>query len=438
MNEVRVLLAVAAILAGAACEPSATTDVSGVSRPASYAVVASDHTVASISLLNSDGSLLEANFVDSGSTDTGLVTALSGDVALPTQPGSPGVLTLIDRYKTDVITRIDLASGEVLGQIKTHAPNAENTGEGYSSNPQDFVEIDARTALVSRMGPNLAATRSDIDRGSDLLELDIEAMERSDRRIDLGAFDTTGKRTNPDTKKTERVRVYSRPSRLVRLGHHLVVGLARFSFGYDVIGPGMLALVDLKTRWVRGVKLPGLENCPHVVPVPGDPNRVAVACWGFHGGDPRESAGAALLELRNGRLSVQHLWKASEHPGAPLLRYALTALGGSEVAVAAAGKPEQTDSQGNITSMATSDRLYRLDLATGDPELIFEADGQLVIGAGSFDPAEKLLLVPDASVDEKQRPVAGIRRFELQSTGMTELDSVLVDPELPARQVRPI
>src|SRR5947207_2599761 len=65
-------------------------------EPLAYGVVASDRIVTSIALLEADGTLLRRDLVDSGSAPPGLVTALSGDVVLPTRSGDPETLTLID------------------------------------------------------------------------------------------------------------------------------------------------------------------------------------------------------------------------------------------------------------------------------------------------------------------------------------------------------
>ena len=84
----------------------------------------------------------------------------------------------------------------------------------------------------------------------------------------------------------------ARPSKLVRLGDFVVVGLSRLSAGFDAIGPGMVAFVDLEKRSVRGVAIEGLQNCSQVVPVPDDATRVAVACAGFLHADPRPDRGS--------------------------------------------------------------------------------------------------------------------------------------------------
>src|ERR1700753_357244 len=104
----------AASLAACDAAPKAK-GLASTAQAASFAVVESDYTATAISLLDADGELLRDDFIDSASAMSGLVSALSGDVVLPTRSGQPGVLTLIDRLKTDVVTRIQLPEGKVLG-----------------------------------------------------------------------------------------------------------------------------------------------------------------------------------------------------------------------------------------------------------------------------------------------------------------------------------
>lgn len=446
-------LAVAVLSWLMACSPDPQAPIEGIGardaaadarpgldpEPFAYAVVAADYTVSTIALLEPDGTLLKRDFVNSGSARAGLVTALSGDVILPTRSGDRGVLVLIDRFRTDVITRIDLASGDVLGQVKTQAPNRQKDASGYSSNPQDYVYLDAGSAWVSRFEPNLAASRNDADRGLDLLALDPTRFELKAERIDFHRFDATAERTNPDSGATETVQVFARPGKLVRLGDKLVVGITRMSAGFDAVGEGMVALVDLETRAIEGLPLPGLANCTQVVPVPDDDTRVAVGCTGFYRRVTRDEAGIAMLRLEDGELTVERLWRAKDDPALAEATSCLVALDAEQVIAVETGASESDDDDGKPAGAATRDRLYQLDLAAGEQTLIFEAEGRFVIGSAAYDPRRRILLVPDASTDARARPTAGVRRFERGETGAFEaLDVIAIDPILPPRQVRAI
>jgi hypothetical protein len=403
-------------------------------EPLAYAVAASDRTVTTIALLEPDGRVLARDFVHSGSAPAGLVTALSGDVALPTRSGEPTHLVLLDRFRTDVITRIDVAAGDVLAQISTQATRAERAGGAYSSNPQDYVHVGPHEAWVSRHNPNLTVNVSDPDAGNDLIEIDVARGARSDRRIDLSALDTVAERTNPDSGATDEVTAYARPGRIVRRGDLLVVGLSRLSRGFDAAGEGMVALVDPDSGRVQGVTLPGLRNCSQVVPVPGDHARVAVACTGLLRGTFGVGTGVALLALAGDTLELEHLVRFEEQASAAHAVFGLAALGGSAVVAVEPGH-----APGASTGAAMhGDRLYRIDIATGEQQLLFEAEDSFVLGDGVFNPHRGLLFVPDASTDGNGRASAGVRRFEIDDGEITELDVVAIDDVLPPWQVAPL
>jgi hypothetical protein len=418
---------------------AAQADADGRDRePSAFGVVSGDYTVSSIALLAPDGALLDADFIDSGSATAGLVTALSGDVVLATNSGERGVMTLLDRYRSNVITRVDVANGVVLGQVKTQAENDGADENGYSSNPQDYVQIDAGTAWVSRYEPNLTAAADDLDKGLDLLRIDPRAFERGDERVDFGVFNGKGERTNGDSGETERVTVYARPARIVRLGDHLVVGLESLSQTFDAAGKGMVALVDLSSKKVAKLELPGLQSCGQVVPVPDDRTRAAVACTGVYFGDAPTTAGLAMLHLEGGALSIEHIWRAADDEGAAVTRYGLVALSATEVVAVAAGQSE-VKRGGKVVSESSHDKAYVVDLETGEQTELCEAGGQYVLGDGAFNPRRNLLLLPDATVDGEGKPLAGVRRFERGDDGsFSELELLDIDPILPPREIKPI
>ncbi len=407
-------------------------------EPLAFGVVAGDRTVVSITLLQPDGDMLAQDFINSGSASTGLVTALSGDVVLPTRSGDPGVLTILDRFRTDVITRIDPRTAEVLGQLKTHAPNESDDASSFSSNPQDYVHISDDEAWITRFGVNASADADDPDRGVDLLRIDPTNFERGER-ISLWHLNGEAERQNPDTMETEMVTVYAKPSSIVRLTDRLVVGIASLSLTFDAAGKGMVALVDLKTQSAEGFELPELQNCGTVVPVVDDATRVIVACSGFFRGVPRDTAGLAILHLENGALEIEHVWRGKDDVDAPLSVSSVVSLGGSEVVAVATGSFGSTDDAGNEIEPATNDTMYVVDVATGEQTELFQASGQFKIGSGAFNPRKGLLLVPDASVNAEGLPTAGVRTFRRMENGsLARGDTIKTDEVLPPRLVRPL
>jgi hypothetical protein len=446
IRSISLLLISAALVA---CEPDRSEETNGLGEddagddgdggvpdsPRGYAVVSGDYSVVSIGILHPDGELREREVIHSGSAPAGLVTALSGDVSIADNTPDPGVLTIIDRFRTDVITRLELSSGEVLGQVKTHTPNSESIEDAYSSNPQAYLFADEDNAWVTRYEPNPDVALSDIDRGADLFRLNPSAFERTEDRIDFSEWNTDGQRENPDTGETETVVVYARPAGMVRLGAYVAVGIDRMSIGYDAASSGMVALVDLDAREVvQMLELDGLQNCGDVNTVPNDRERIAVSCTGFYRGVQRDGAGLAILAIHDDALSIEHIWRAKDHPDDALSVYGACAISATEIAATSAGGVEQ-DEDGE--ALQPNDKLFVVDLESGEQAEVLEAGMSYVIGGAAYDARMKLLLVPDATTDEGGEPSAGIRRYERQGDGsFEELSIITIDDILPPRQIR--
>lgn len=406
-----------------------------------FGVVSSDYTATSISLLDEQGNVVADNYLNSGSARAGLVTALSGDVTLPSLSGENGVLVVLDRYRTDVITRVRLSDGAILGQVKTHTPPTQTTENAYSSNPHDYVFFEPTSAWISRHEPNLDPGVAEIDRGTDLLRIDPGTMQRTSDRIDLSVLNTTGTRTNTMTMQPEQVDVYARPSRLTRLGNTLVVGLSRLSFDFSTYGTGAIAIVDVQTRAVTGFELSGLANCSEVGPVRGASDQVLVGCSGFRGqgSDPRTTGGIALVRIANGAGQLLHIWRAAEHPNDPTATNNVFSLGGTLVGAVSFGAREAAAMGSMPATPARPDQLLVLDLATGVVlRELFRAEAPYSLGGGLFDPDTGLVLVPDASVDANKRPTAGVRRFRFTAPSTFEelpLVKVAESLNMPVRTI---
>lgn len=395
-----------------------------------FAAVSSDYMSSAVSLLGVDGTLLADDYLNSGSVEPGLVTFLSGDLELPTRSNDPGVLVLIDRFKTDVITRLRLSDGKILGQVKTHTPSEQESDSAYTSNPHDYIRIDDETAWVTRNQPNLDPNVPEIDRGNDLLRINPSKMERSDERIDFSQFNTKVKRINFMTKQEEEVDIYAKPSRMTRLGDTLVVGMMRNAFDFSANAAGMVALVNLTTRAVSGVALPdGFIGCTKVSPIPGDDERVLVTCGGDYL-DVRGTAGFAILRVKNGAATLEESWYAKEHTDLPALSDCVTSLGGTLLTAAAISYVPEEDSVFGV-----------LDLATGEfRELLSIPGGPDTFGTPVYDAEGRLLIVPDASQDGDMRPTAGLHLLKRDGDDFEE-ESVLPvadDTALPVRHVYPL
>jgi hypothetical protein len=407
-----------------AADGGADAGLDATSRGPAYAVISSDFSATSVSLLAADGDIVADDYLNSGSTESGLVTALSGDVEMPTRSGERGVMVLLDRFKTDVVTRVELSSGDILGQVQVHGTADE---DAFTANPQDYLRIDATTAWVVRGEPNLDPDAAESDRGNDLLRIDPSEMKRTDDRIDLSALNGRATRVDPMTGAEEEVDVYARPGRLARIGDTLIVGLGRSAFDFSAVGSGMVAVVNLKNKAVSGLPIDDLRGCSHVEPIPGATDRVLVGCGGMYP-TPRDNAGVAIVRVSNGKASVTRSWRASEHADAPAISEGYVAIDANTVG-------------GSLNGFVAGDAdsvFGILDLESGELTTVLSTPAGGTFGTPLYDADSGRLFVPDSSVDGDLRPTAGVRVLERGDGGVFEQTNILEvakDTGLPARHV---
>ena len=390
----------------------------GAGDTPAFAVVLSDFQSTSIGLLDKDAAPLTECWIDSGSRAPGLVAALSGDVVLSTdQPA--GALSIIDRFGTDVYSVVSLSAPAVLGQVRLQ--DAAVSG-AFSANPHDAVTVSSTSTWVSRYAGNTDADAPAVARGSDLLEIDPSRFVRTGRRISFEDFivavtvDTDG---GPVTKQA-----YPRPSRMVRVGSQIFVGLSRLTLEFDGAGPGAVAVVDVESGSTRLHSLdPTVANCGRVVPVPGEPDLVAVGCIGFSRpfGDEaqvRDTAGLFVLRVEGDDVRTVSTWRTNAEPGRPLAVAEVVAVDATTLVALDYGR----------SSPVTPDRVYSVDMVNGRAELLFESAQAFQVGAGVF--AQGWLLVPDADV--------GLRRFRRSEVGFVADPTLMLDGgglRLPPRSV---
>jgi len=380
-------LLICAALAAVGCGDSSSA-LDPLDAMPRYAVVSSDYSSSSIAMLDEDFEVIDESWLNSGTTYPGLVATLSGDVVLPNRQAGDETFAVIDRLFTDVVTRFFVPSGNLNGQARTHGEVGDT---GFSSNPQDFIFVDADSAWAPRYNSNFNPAAPPENQGNDLFEINPTDMSATGARIDLSSLDTTA------TVMTEdgpiEVDVFARPSRGVLVGSRIVVGLDRISGSFDAAGDGMVAIVDLEDESVQGLELAGLKSCGNAVPVPGAPSKVVVACVGFaqpYGDEPqvRASSGIALLDVADAEVTIERLWRLADHPASAIAVNSVIAIDAQRVVGVA-----------NPDSKRTLDALYETDLTTGVQELVHESSGSFVVGLPAYDPDSEMLYVPDAAQD---------------------------------------
>jgi len=397
---------------GSEAQDGGTDGPADLSGKPSFAVTLSDYESAGVALIDGEGEVLDEKFISSGSEVPGLSSALHGDIALPTQPCEAGVLTVVARSGGDYVLQVDLESGEVVHQVSTQGATG---GAAYSSNPQDILCLGDGKALVSRFEPSFDPKAAELDKGDDLIRIDLES-DKILSRIDLSKLRGKADGFDADGKPEEQV-AYARPGSVVRIGEYAVVGLSRLTASFTA-ADGLLAIVKLSDDSVASAPLPEFKNCGSVLPVSGREDAVIVGCSGSPFADPMTS-GFLLVSLdAEGKVSIEQSFKAKAKD--PVIYAGAVSLGGTRMLGIATG---------DFTA-GSPDTAYVLDLATGETSAVFSSALAGELGGGAFRAETGLLLVPDAG--------KGVRTFKVAADKLEAGEILDVPAALPARSARPL
>src|SRR5262249_8680659 len=150
-------------------------------------------------------------------------------------------VVLIDRYATNVLTWMKVETAEVIAQLPI--------GQGFESNPHDYLEVDDHRAFVSRYGTNPNPGKEAFDEGGDLLIVDT---------------------TRPSIKGRVAIpeddpNLQPCPSGLTQVGNTVVASLGRWATDFSTVGEGRFVGVSPETNSVVWtVNIDGLYSCGRV------------------------------------------------------------------------------------------------------------------------------------------------------------------------------
>ena len=395
-------------------------------RPA-FAVLRSDYTSSAIGLLAADGSVIDHDWVDSGTRVASLTTSLSGDVVLPSTPLRANGVAWIDRYPTDVLT-IAGFDGSAPAQIDVRGETS-GSHTGFSANPYDALALDDGRILVARFGVNFDAGAPPLQRGNDVVVFDHGVLTQ---RLDVAADVPLGA-TCVDGECT----AFARPAVLLPLSHghaqRVLVVLDRMSRAFHHAADGAVVTIDPMTLAVSPpLVFGGLENCGYASVDPTDPSRAWVLCSGARftssgrlatEQDRRASAGIVALSMdASGGLAEVH--RFAPGPTAPVPSNGLIVLGGGRALYVAWGSSDPF----------TPDRLVDVD-GSGTARIVYTAHGAFVLGEGMIAQGGSAALVPDAQASA----------IICLWNGTAEGPSVVLDTMpitdctgLPPRMIRPL
>jgi hypothetical protein len=346
-------------------------------------------------------------WVDSGSRAPELVSALSGDVVLPSTSLTSDALVLLDRYQSDVMTVLPFESpNSLLWQADLRGGRTAGT----SPNPQDAVALPDGRWLVSRFNPSIASV-AEMARGNDLVLIDPRARAMV-MRIDLHA-----------DVQVEGTHFYARPTRLAPLAaegrDYVLAGLARLSdLSLRASGPGAVALVDASRFTTSVLALPGLSNCGAVAAIPGHASEAFVLCRGDAFAVDESRSGIVHVAIEEGVLVERARFAPATHTAMPAPGNGLVPIDDAHVAYVAHG----------ALSPPSPDRLVMLTQGA-EFDILAEAEA-FTLGEGAYDARSARLLVPDGEM-------RSVRTFESAGDVWREGDALAMPlcVHLPPRQV---
>ncbi len=346
----------AALLAGCGSHPPAPA---GPGPATGLAVLNSDYSTTSLSLLDMTGALVRPDCIDSATGAAGSATkTLSGDAVLPSQPPLGGGVLVVDRGNT-ALTFVDPTSCTIVRQIPVPGPR---------TNPHDVVVLASDKAYVTRYDPNLAATDPDLA-GNDVAVID-PATGALLNRIDLDAY------ASPVAGTT----ILARPDRALLIDGNVIVSLNQIDQSFRTYGEGKLVVIDPATDAVAAsVPLTGLANCEGMTYV-DEQRLLLVACGGPFAGSTAES-GIAVVDLSVSPPVLTRVIASAAFDGRPLSMgwvLALPPAGGGTRAFAVTSDPNdvapdalfQFDYVAGTTSLVATSAPYTLGRPAGVPGLL--------------------------------------------------------------------
>lgn len=276
---------------------ASTNETSTPARPKArgfYVVSLTYDDSLSVGALGLDGTVLSKSLISSGSDIPGLSLGLGTDAIPPTQVQTGDDIVLIDRTN-HAIDSLSLETAKITSQL--------GVGQGYASNPYDYLVVQPELAFASRIETNGAPGLTEYDEGGDLLAVNPKTSEL------LGRVDF-----NYLTKDVPDLQ--PRPTKMLEYGGLIYTVLGMLTTGWEPVVSSVLAVVDPASFEVTATLDLGLRNCEDITLQPGG-SRAAIGCKGGWADEPITlNSGIVVVDLAPETPEVVATYGAAELAGA--------------------------------------------------------------------------------------------------------------------------
>lgn len=354
-----------------------------------------------VSLLSSDGELVQDDCINSGSQDVKLSLALSGDVVLPSSPQREGELVLIDRAN-DALLWMDPTNCRVKSQLSV-GPG------GTQMNPRDIVTVSADKAYVTRFNTLVAADGAST--GGDVLVINPSAGALG-TRIDLSA----------QAVSEGDAAILPRPDALLLVDTQLFVSLGNQTSAFDTTATGRVAIIDTTTDAVTGtLDIPEYRYCTGLSYVQ-DEQTLVVTCSGQYVDGVLDPTSSAMV-----------LFDLSASPPVRKQTLAASDFGGRGVSSAT----PVSASRGFVTipgefGTTPTDAVWSYDAGAGTTSRVYEAADSFVLGNLFVLPGGKSGLLADATAEDPRIRVLNLEGSLAESRSFSSNPSANLPPRLLA------
>jgi hypothetical protein len=365
------------------------------------AVVNSDFSTTSLSILDTTGALVHADCVDSATGAAGGATkTISGDAVLPSQPQLGGDVILVDRGNV-ALSFVNASTCAIVRQIPVPGPKTD---------PHDVVMLASDKAYVTRYDLNPAATDPTLS-GNDIAVIDpTSGLVKGRISLDAYASSVAGRT------------ILARPDRALLVDGRVIVSLNEGDQAFANYGEGKLVVVDPVTDSVTSaVALTGLANCEGMTYVDASKS-VLIVCGGPFDGSTAQS-GVAVVDVGVSPPALTRVIPATKFDGRPLdvaWILAVPPIGGGTRAFAVTNDPNAVN----------PDALFDFDYVTGTATQ-FATSNPYTFGQPAGLPG--LLLMPNSTVSMPRIALYDVSAAPTATTTFTS------DPvtHLPPQEIAP-